>query len=405
MIRTSDKKILLLSEIFPPTHGGSGRWFWEIYRRLSRNGVALLVGEHTQSAEFDAQHNLELTRAPLALSRWGMAGVRSSWGYLKQLRRLQKHVRQHDISELHVGRCLPEGWLAWLLKKTRGIPYSCYVHGEDVETAATSRELTWIVRRVLNNANMLIANSHNSASLLTGRWDVPEERIQVLHPGVDTQLFCPAPPSGTERQALGWCGRTVVLTVGRLQQRKGQDMLIRGLPKVKEVLPDILYSIIGGGEDRERLQRLACEQQVEHAVQFLDEVNDETMKSCYQQCDLFALPNRQVGNDIEGFGMVLLEAQACGTPVLAGRSGGTAETMNVGETGVVIPCEAPETLASALIELLLDPHRLGTMGQAGRRWVEEQFDWNSLASTASKLFGVPLQLDTPLRNAENLQRN
>ena len=98
---------------------------------------------------------------------------------------------------------------------------------------------------------------------------------------------------------------------------------------------------------------------------------------CYQQCDLFVLPNRQVGQDIEGFGMVLLEAQACGKPVIAGASGGTAETMQPGETGYVVPCDQPDELAAMVAELLLDPDRRTRMGEAARSWVVEQFDWDA----------------------------
>jgi phosphatidylinositol alpha-1,6-mannosyltransferase len=110
------------------------------------------------------------------------------------------------------------------------------------------------------------------------------------------------------------------------------------------------------------------------------------MIQCYQQCDLFVLPNRQVGQDIEGFGMVLLEAQACGKPVIAGASGGTAETMRIPQTGHVIPCEGPEPLATLVSDLLADPARLTRMGEAARQWVVDHFDWGVLSSQAKRLF-------------------
>ena len=164
-------------------------------------------------------------------------------------------------------------------------------------------------------------------------------------------------------------------------------MLIRALREIRQFIPDVLYCIIGSGEERESLARLVNELQLADHVQFLDEVNDQTMICCYQQCDLFALPNRQVGRDIEGFGMVLLEAQACGRPVLAGASGGTAETMLVGETGCIVPCEAAEPLAHEIIRLLSNPFVLQRMGEAGRRWVISKFDWRRLACQAAELFG------------------
>jgi phosphatidylinositol alpha-1,6-mannosyltransferase len=188
------------------------------------------------------------------------------------------------------------------------------------------------------------------------------------------------------REQLGWGGRPVVLTVGRLQKRKGHDMLIQALPAVRRRIPDVLYAIVGAGEERAALEKLVHKQKVDRHVQFLGEVDDAGLIRCYQQCDLFTLPNRREGSDIEGFGMVLLEAQACGRPVLAGDSGGTAETMRVPQTGRIVACDRPEPLAEMLIELLRQPDELNRMGEAGRRWVVEQFDWEALTRQAERLF-------------------
>jgi phosphatidylinositol alpha-1,6-mannosyltransferase len=163
-------------------------------------------------------------------------------------------------------------------------------------------------------------------------------------------------------------------------------MLIRALPALRRQVPDVLYAIAGDGEERVGLERLADECGVRQSLQFLGEVDDCRLICCYQQCDLFALPNRRVGSDIEGFGMVLLEAQACGRPVVAGDSGGTAETMRVGETGRVVLCDTPDALAALLPGLLARPGELKRMGEAGRRWVVERFDWDALARQARELF-------------------
>lgn len=379
-------RTLLLSEIFPPTHGGSGRWFWEIYRRFPQERVTCLVGTHPDQLEFDAAHEMDVVREHLTQSEWGIARLAGWKQYLGNLKKLRRVVRDREVDRIQCGRCLPEGWLAWLMKRTSGIPYECYVHGEDVETAACSRELRWMVRRILGSADRLIANSHNTASLLETQWNVPTDRITVLHPGVDTQRFQPAARCDETRGQLGWRHHTVILTVGRLQRRKGQDMMIRALPMIREAIPNVLYAIVGDGEERASLEELANAEGVPDAVQFLGGIDDAQMISAYQQCDLFALPNRTVGRDIEGFGMVLLEAQACGRPVSAGKSGGTAETMKLHETGVVVPCETPEPLAEAVAKLLLDPRTLNEMGAAGREWATTNFDWDSLARKASGLF-------------------
>jgi phosphatidylinositol alpha-1,6-mannosyltransferase len=163
-------------------------------------------------------------------------------------------------------------------------------------------------------------------------------------------------------------------------------MLIRALPAIRAQIPDAHYAIVGGGEELEHLRKLARDTGVADAVQFLTDVSDDQLVQCYQQCDLFALPNRAVGSDIEGFGMVLLEAQASGKPVLAGNSGGTAETMDLGRTGLVVDCTSPAPLAAAVLGLLSDPQRRGLMGEAARNWATSRFSWPACAKAADEAF-------------------
>jgi phosphatidylinositol alpha-1,6-mannosyltransferase len=377
---------LLISEVFPPKTGGSGRWFWEIYSRMPRERVVIAAGEDPRQGEFDRGHDLRVVRVPLTMTAWGLRSWSGLRGYWRALRRLTPLARRERIGQVHCGRCLPEGVIALAMKWWLGIPYVCYVHGEDVNAASTSREQSWLVRRVFRGADFVVPNSRNTERILLREWGLPPERIRLLHPGVDTARFVPAARDPGLRARLGWGDRPVVLTVGRLQKRKGHDHLIRALRRVREVVPDILYAIVGDGEERAYLQGLVAREGVERHVQFLGEVGDDGLVHCYQQCDLFALPNRQVGRDIEGFGMVLLEAQACGKPVLAGDSGGTAETMRTPETGRVVCCDEPDALAAAVSELLRDLALLARMGEAGRRWVAERFDWAVLGRQAERLF-------------------
>ncbi len=380
------KKTLLLSEIFPPVKGGSGRWFWEVYTRLSPQDVVVAAGQAPQAAELDQHSPLKTYRLPLSSVSWGLksvTGLKYYWSMYWQLRKL---IKQHKLEAIHCGRCLPEGFLAWLLSKTLGIPYLCFIHGEDIETASTSRELSWIVHKALAGANVLIANSQNTADLLAGHWQVPKDKIRVIHPGVDSKQFTPAAPNSEQRAALGWQDKKVILTVGRLQERKGHDMMIKALPALAEQLPDVHYAIIGHGDRRPYLEQLTQQLGLADRVQFLDEIDDVTMIHCYQQCDLFILPNRTVGKDIEGFGMVLVEAQSCAKPVVAGDSGGTSETMIIGTTGLIVDCTQPEKIAAALLPLLQDDQRSTQMGLAGREFVVEHLDWQALSEQAGAVF-------------------
>jgi phosphatidylinositol alpha-1,6-mannosyltransferase len=377
---------LLITEVFPPRTGGSGRWFWEIYRRLPREEVVVAAGEAPGHEAFDRTHDLRLVRLPLALRSWGLRGWREVRAYWRPVRALRRLIRSEGVRAVHCGKCLPEGLMALALKCWTGVPYICYVHGEEMKFTTTSRELSWLTRRVLRGAEFLIANSRNTASILGREWGVPAARVRILHPGVDTQRFAPAARDATARARLGWGDRPVVLTVGRLQKRKGHDVMIRALPAVRRSAPDVLYAIAGHGEERAPLEDQVGRAGLAGHVQFLGELPDEDLVTCYQQCDLFVLPNRQIGQDIEGFGMVLLEAQACGKPVVAGASGGTAETMRIPDTGLVVPCDGPEPLAALLTELLPDRERLARMGAAGRRWAVEQFDWAALGRQAVRIW-------------------
>jgi len=380
---------LVLSHVFPPKAGGSGRWLWEIYRRLPRHEVVIAAGEDVRAAEFDRTHSLNVQRIPLEFSTWGISsvqGISAYWQGLRDVRRIMRDHRQAPIDQLHCARCLPEGWIAWMLKRVYGVPYICFVHGEETNYAKASRELGWLMRRVLKGANFVIANSQNTRALLREEWQVPDDKIRLIHPGVDSERFTPADRNVETRRQLGWGDRPVVLTVGRLERRKGHDMMIEALTRIREQVPDVLYSIVGDGVERERLGQLVQQHGLEAAVEFRGEPSDQELIQCYQQCDLFLLANRQVGQDIEGFGMVLVEAQACGKAVVAGASGGTAETMRVGETGLIVDCTTPDQLVEVIPQLLGDAPRRLKMGAAGRQFVVENLDWVSLTAQARSAF-------------------
>jgi phosphatidyl-myo-inositol dimannoside synthase len=393
--------ILVVSEVFPPIRGGSGRWLWELYRRFPRGSVHVATSETDGGVEFDQTHDLPVTRLPLRLPSWGVLSRKGGTAFFSALRALRKLVRQTKPSVLHCGKCLPEGFLAWTLRKWGGPPYWCYAHGEELTLARTSRELAWLTRRVLRGASGLVANSRHTRELLINDWGVHPDAVHVLHPGMNAAAFVPAEPDGAVRAELGWTGRRVVLTVGALQKRKGQDHLIRALPKLLERYPNLLYSIAGEGWERTYLDGIVAELGVGHAVQFRGTPKDDELVKCYQQCDLFALTNRQVGWDFEGFGIVLLEAQACGRPVLAGASGGTAETLDVGRTGFIADCSTPDRVAEAIRDALASPDRLESMGRLARDWVSSRFDWSALVPQAMTMFLVSADAGPSQRRTQN----
>ena len=146
-------KALLITAVFPPHVGGSGRWFWEIYRRLPREEVMVAAGAHPRQAEFDLSHDLKIIRMPMQMPSWGLANRRSFPKYLGNYFRLSQIVRRNKIDQIHCGCLLPEGFWAWMLHRRFGIPYLCYVHGEEIGILRQSRELKWMMNRVLGSAS------------------------------------------------------------------------------------------------------------------------------------------------------------------------------------------------------------------------------------------------------------
>jgi phosphatidylinositol alpha-1,6-mannosyltransferase len=379
-------KTLLITENFPPKSGGSGRWFWELYSRLPQNEYEILAGEEPAATKYDSDAKIHILRGNLTSSEWGFKSSVGLKFYFKSALLVRKIIKQRRITQLHCGRILPEGVIAWLLNLFTGIPYVCYVHGEDLETAQSSREQYFICGQVIKRAKTIICNSQNSANIVAKFGAQAASKTQVLHPGVDSNIFVPKQRNQESLTSLNWIDKRVVLTVGRLQARKGQDMMIKAIPEIIKDKPNFLYAIVGDGEEFDALVKLSVELKVEQYVQFLRGITDEQMIECYQQCDLFILPNRTIDNDIEGFGMVLVEAQSCGKPVIAGDSGGTKETMLLGESGVIIDATLPSNIASTVVGMLSDEQKLKDMGSKGREHVLKSLDWKALVQRAKELF-------------------
>jgi phosphatidylinositol alpha-1,6-mannosyltransferase len=349
----------------------------------------MVVGGGTrQKPEFEADEHYPhpIIREDLRMPFRGIAQLSSLLDYYRISSRIYRLAKTHRVTALHAARPLFEGLVARWIKLRTGLPYLCFVHGEDINVAMTSRELQFLTAAVLRNATKVIANSSFTQELLMTDWKMKAGQVELMHPGVDCQYFTPPKPGG-ERELFPE-NRRILLTVGRLQERKGHDSLIAGLPAIQRLFPDVLYAIAGDGEQRPVLQALVKHLGLEEHVDFLGEVDDGKLRQCYRECDLFVLPNRAVGRDVEGFGMVLLEAQACGRPVVAGRSGGTCDALKAEETGLLVDCqdpERPEELVAAVCRLLGNATERAAFGNAARSFVQSRFDWSILASQAERV--------------------
>ena len=372
---------LVLSEVFPPKKGGSGKWLYEVYRRQQPGTYTMVVGSGSAEHHSDAQYPQRVCREDLSMAFRGVSNAASLRSYWSQVRRVSRIAKEKQIDMIHAARPLSEGLVARFVKLLHGVPYLCYIHGEDVSVALTSRELRYATGFVLRSASLLVANSNFTRDLLINEWGVSENRIALMHPGVDSARFEVSIPEVKDSPQ-----QLVILTVGRLQRRKGQDTVIRAIPRLLERFPKLTYVIAGEGEERDDLVALAQELGVSDHVRFEGEIDDERLLKLYAECDVFVLLNRAVGRDVEGFGMVLLEAQAAGKPVIAGDSGGTRDTLLVGETGYIIDGKTPDDFVRVVSDELCDAGRRAEMGFRGREYVRSKFDWSSLAVEASRVF-------------------
>src|SRR5205807_594509 len=207
--------------------------------------------------------------------------------------------------------------------------------------------------------------------------DVP---VTVLYPGADTERFRPDLDASEVRARYGLSDRPVVVCVSRLVPRKGQDVLIRAMPAIRRRVPDVALLIVGGGPYRSELERMAADAPP-HSVFFSGEVSEDELPLHYAAGDVFAMPcrSRYLGLEVEGWGNVFLEAAACGKPSVAGGSGGAAEAVVDGETGLVVDGRHVGQVAEAAAGLLADPQRARAIGKAGRARVERSHTWPVIA--------------------------
>jgi len=242
-------------------------------------------------------------------------------------------------------------------------------------------------RRRLAGAREVTAVSHSTARSVEGLLS-PGTSLSVLHPGVDEQRFTPSVSGDSIRQRLHVGSRLLIVCVGRLVPRKGQDVLIEAMPMIRRLAPEATLLLVGGGPDRARLDELAVSSPA-GSVLFAGEVPDQDLPSYYAACDVFAMPcrSRWAGLEVEGFGIVFLEAAAAGKPVVAGRSGGASEAVDDETTGILVEGREPKAVALALTRLLTHRPLAVEMGTAGRARVEAEFTWKGQAARLADVLG------------------
>ena len=369
-------KLLLVTNDFPPRVGGIQVYLWNIYRRLAEQGVHVRVFAPTYpgDAAFDASANVEVVRWPGRIM-WPTPAIR------RRVRDLSS-----DVDAVAFGAVLPMN----LIAPKMDLPTIVHTHGFEVAWARVPVLLQWL-RAIGRSASMVTVVSDFTRRFIERALgeDAP---THLLRTGVDLERFHPGVDGSDVRKRHGIGGRPTVACISRLVPRKGQDQIIRALPRVLERVPDAAALIVGGGPYRERLERLAREKGVEDAVVFAGEAPENELASYYAAGDVFAMPcrSRYAGLEVEGLGLVYLEAQACARPAITGDSGGAPEAVIRGETGFVVPGRDRRALADVIARVLSAPDEAETMGRAGRAFVEREHRWDDVVARYRAMLAASL---------------
>ena len=250
-----------------------------------------------------------------------------------------------------------------------------------------------VVGKLLKGCAHLVTNSPEvTKEFLT--YGIPEYRLIELVPAVDSDFFTPGPPPEHLIKKYNLQGKKVILTVARLVKRKGHDLVLRALNLMTDI-ENLHYLIVGSGEDKERLREMVETLGLSDNVTFAGWVDDSELPDYYRLCDIYVMPNREVletTDSLEGFGISFIDANACGKPSIAGRSGGTGEAVVEGVTGYIVDPGNPQELAEK-IRFLLDNPEIGLqMGRKGRERTVRDFSWKQRAIKLAKYITIPVEL-------------
>ncbi|MFH1030329.1 MAG: glycosyltransferase family 4 protein [bacterium] len=387
------RKSLLFTIDFPPPNGGVAKYYENICAGLPLDNISVLCEHEEKESEFDKDQKYKIYRKNLISKspiwpKWIL-----SFFYLRKISKKEK-------SEIIlVGQILPLGTVAWLCNKIFKLPYAVFIHGMDIEMAKCRPRKRKLAKKILENAEFIIANSRYTKNLVINE-GIRGEKIEVIYPCVNTRIYAnvnaclpclPPAQAGRKhgRQAnqreLNRSCQPVLLTVGRLVKRKGHDMVIKALPKVIEKFPNIEYIIAGDGIDRGYIEDLTKKYDMGAFVKILGNISDEEKFKLMAECDIFISPSRNISGDVEGFGIVYLEAALYGKPVIAGNSGGAPEAVIDGQTGILVDPENLDEIADTIIKLLTDPDLANKLGVHGRERVLLEFTWDRQIEKIKKL--------------------
>jgi phosphatidylinositol alpha-1,6-mannosyltransferase len=377
------EKILCITNDFGPRAGGIETFVIGLIERLPRSRVIVYTSAQDNSHAYDRKwledYGVEVVRdkAKILLPTPGVAYC------VKAL------VREREISTVFFGAAAPLGLLSRGLRKAGVKHIVALTHGHEVWWSKVW-PFTMAMKFISRHVNHLTyLGEYTRSAIARSITDQAAASMVKIAPGIDTDHFSPLDASELRRE-LGLTDKKVIVSVGRLVHRKGQDVLIEAMPSIIKEVPEAHILMIGEGPHRSYLETRVKTLGLQERVTFIGRIQYAELPRYICAGDLFVMPSRSrlAGLEVEGLGIVYLEASACGLPVIAGNSGGAPDAVLAGKTGLVVEGSKKEAVAFAVVELLLDPKRSQAMGLAGREWIIQEWRWDIWSSRFAELLKV-----------------
>lgn len=274
---------------------------------------------------------------------------------IRVFRKTWEIVRTSRVDVICIGELNSGSWLGILSKWFLGCRMISYIHGEEITVESRHGSFGRHRQRYLKHADAVIAVSDFTRNALIKTMNVSKDKITLIQNGVNTERFSPGPRPQELIDRHGIAGKRVILSVGRVVPRKGMDAMVRAMPAIVASVPDAHFIVVGEGDYLPTVKVLANECGVSDHVTFAGRVGDDELIQYYRLCEVFAMPNREMPDgDTEGFGLVFLEANACGKPVVGGNAGGAVEAVRDGENGLLVDGWSVDSIEKAIIQLLTD---------------------------------------------------
>ena len=383
---------LVLTYDFPPTGGGIARWLAEMARCYPPGKVVFSTGSWPDSAASDARIPQRVDRIPVHSDR-----LRTAVGLARWSQRAHTLARDTRTDFIWCANLKPAAYPARWVHARTGLPYAIMFHGSDLlklghhVEASLARRAT--AEAVIGTAAVCITNSRWTTAMCERVLDQlelePTRRppVRTVPLGADPRRYRPGIDSRPVRGRYDLHGGPWLLTVARLVEHKGVDQAIRAFALLAPDFPDLRYAVAGIGELQPSLETLARSLGVADMVRFLGGVTDDELPALFNVASIYIGPSRHMHDKVEGFGIALVEASACGVPVVGGNVGGIPDAVRDGETGLLVDSESPEAIAAAIRRLLQDDSLRARLGGGGRAAVESHYNWERVTADMRRIAG------------------